>query len=114
MVILNQHQIPIYPNANISFFIPMIIVSIMLICLAHACNKKRYDTLYLMFALLSIATIFFTIFYPIKTPSYYIEYTAYISENDSFDNYNNKYELISQDGLLYTFRDKITENEDNK
>lgn len=50
----------------------------------------------------------------VENPTGKYTYKVTISDEVNFVDFNNKYEIIEQDGLIYTIKEKESNNESNE
>ena len=97
----------------VSLFV--IILGIVLVTICASFNKKIGTKLATIFTFLGIVLFFINwlcgIIITVPTGKY--EYKVTISDEVNFVEFNNKYEIIDQDGLIYTIKEKESNNESN-
>ena len=112
ITVLSQSEIMNIPNwtyiitiiALIAFFVSMIIT--------FSFHHNRIETIFgissICFSILFVVGLFCIQFIEIRTGKY--TYKVTISDEVNFVEFNNKYEIIDQDGLIYTIKEKETTN----
>ena len=97
----------------VSLFV--IIFGVVLATIWASFNKKIGTKLATIFTFLGIVLFFIDwlcgIIITVPTGKY--EYKVTISDEVNFVEFNNKYEIIDQDGLIYTIKEKESNNESN-
>lgn len=115
ITVLSQNEIMITPTWTWAItMIGFIIFAISLI-IALNVNQKIIETIFgissICCFILFIVGICCMCFVETKTGEY--TYKVIISDEVNFVEFNNKYEIIDQDGLIYTIKKREVENESN-
>lgn len=115
ITVLSQNEIMITPNwtyiitiiALITFAVSMIIT----VSCYHRITKTIFRISSICCFILFIVGLFCMNFIESRTGKY--TYKVTISDEVNFVEFNNKYEIIDQDGLIYTIKEKENNNESN-
>lgn len=112
ITILNQTEImtgPEWTQIAITISLVLIVIFLLATMLSVICNAKdKICYIIFLLAILSlIAIIFFTILNEkIKISTEKYEYQVTIDDSVSFNEFNERYEIIDIDGKIYTIREK--------
>ena len=115
ITVLSQNEIMITPIwtyiitliALIAFAVSMIIA----VSCHHRITKTIFGISSICCFILFIVGLFCMNFIETRTGKY--TYKVTISDEVNFVEFNNKYEIIDQDGLIYTIKEKENNNESN-
>ena len=118
ITVLSQSEITTKPCWIWIFLFVSLFVIILGVVLATICasfNKKIGTKLGTVFTIFGIVLFFIDwlcgIIITVPTGKY--TYKVTISDEVNFVEFNNKYEIIDQDGLIYTIKEKESNNESN-
>ena len=118
ITVLSQSEITTQPCwiwifLFVSWFV--IILGVVLVIICASFNKKIGTKLATISTFLGIVLFFIDwlcgIIITVPTGKY--EYKVTISDEVNFVEFNNKYEIIDQDGLIYIIKEKESNNESN-
>lgn len=118
MEILNQYSIQVQTGEHFAFtWDAILILALGLICLIVGILQDRdtgifmtYPIFYIMALVLFVITGIISFTQPVYKEI--TEYQISINETTTFDEVNDKYVIMSQDGKIYTVRDKDWESND--
>ena len=118
ITVLSQSEITTKPCWIWIFLFVSLFVIILGVVLATICasfNKKIGIKLGTVFTIFGIVLFFIDWICGaiIKVPTRKYTYKVTISDEVNFVEFNNKYEIIDQDGLIYTIKEKENNNESN-
>lgn len=115
ITVLSQSEIMITPNwTYIIIIITLIAFAVSMITTAsfhHNRIKTIFEISSICFFILFIVGLFCMVF--VENPTGEYTYKVTISDEVNFVEFNNKYEIIDQDGLIYTIKEKEINNESN-
>lgn len=108
ITVLSQNEIMVTPIWTETIIMIEIIIFIISIIIALSVNQKIIKTIFEISSICCIALfiigMFCTVFVTKGTGKY--AYKVTISDEVNFVEFNNKYEIIDQDGLIYTIKEK--------
>lgn len=119
ITVLSQNEIMTYPAWGAIMFMISVLLLIVFIMIYVLNNSNKYYKIIGIIACTGaiLSTICLCIggvianFKNIPTGKY--TYKVTISNEVNFVEFNNKYEVINQDGLIYTIKEREVENESN-
>ena len=115
ITILSQSKIMITPNWTYIITIIFFITFIVSMIITFSCHHNIIETIFgissICCFILFIVGLFCMDF--IEKPTGKYTYKVTISDEVNFAEFNNKYEIIDQDGLIYTIKEKENNNESN-
>lgn len=115
ITVLSQSEIMITPNwtyiITIIAFITFVVSMIITFSSHHKIIETIFGISFICCFILFIIGLFCMCFIESRTGKY--AYKVTISNEVNFVELNNKYEIIDQDGLIYTIKEKENNNESN-
>lgn len=115
ITVLSQNEIIITPTWTCIITMIGFITFVISLIIALNVNQEIIETIFgissICFFILFIVGICCMCFVEIGTGEY--TYKVTISDEVNFVEFNNKYEIIGQDGLIYTIKEREIENESN-
>ena len=110
-------MIPVLKHADIYIIFCAVVFSLIIVFLIDSIVSKEKMAVVLLsvLAILLLGIIIFLVIYSYKEkPSGIKEYKATISEEANFVEIYDRYEIVSQEGKLYTLRDKVANGSDEQ
>ena len=115
ITVLSQSEIMNTPNWTYIITIIALIAFVVSMIITSSFHHNRIETIFgissICFSILFVVGLFCMKFIEIRTGKY--TYKVTISNEVNFVEFNNKYEIIDQDGLIYTIKEKENNNESN-
>ena len=115
ITVLSQSEIMNTPNWTYIITIIALIAFVVSMIITSSFHHNRIETIFgissICFSILFVVGLFCMKFIEIRTGKY--TYKVTISDEVNFVEFNNKYEIIDQDGLIYTIKEKENNNESN-
>lgn len=115
ITVLSQNEIMDIPTWTLVITMIGIITFAISLIIALNVNQEIIETIFgiisICFFILFIVGICCMCFVEIGTGEY--TYKVTISDEVNFVEFNNKYEVIDKDGLIYTIKEKESNNESN-
>ena len=115
ITVLSQSEIMVIPNWTYIITIIALIAFVVSMIISFNVRNKIIETIFgissICCSFLLVIGLFCMILIEVGTDKY--TYKVTISDEVNFVEFNNKYEIIDQDGLIYTIKEKESNNESN-
>lgn len=98
---------------DIVYILGLFAIISILLAFINAIIGEEFATLVGVICFLVLGTII-TCIIVMNTLSYHYEYQVTISDEVNFNDFNKKYEIINQEGLIYTIKEKEEKDENKK
>ena len=115
ITVLSQSEIMITPTWTYIITIIALIVFVVSMIITSSFHHNRIETIFGISSIYCFILFIFGLFCIdfIEKPTGKYTYKVTISDEVNFVEFNNKYEIIDQDGLIYTIKEKENNNESN-
>lgn len=108
-VIIHAEHVYRESSLEIVIFLAILLIAmiaIFFLAALKAFQKKSKDK-WFFFTMVIVSTVFSGVFFPMAVTDYqtiHKDYVVTVDDSVGFNEFNNTYEIISQDGSLYTVR----------